>query len=160
MGVPGSSPRWRAFEAKIPRPALAVVRRPPPDKMALCERFCAKRHIFVEVKLALTCRRLAEFRRWTRVDPPRIYARDIIKAVADKHGFTVNDLLCFSRRRSIVYARQEAAYEITRLTTLSYPQIGHELGGREHTTILHANRAHAKRTGEPLLRGLTPERKR
>jgi chromosomal replication initiator protein len=87
----------------------------------------------------------------------RVLARDIIRTVAEAHAISVNDLVCASHSRALVLARHEAAYEIARITRLSLVQIGKALGGRDHTTVLHAIRMHAQRSGLPLLRGLKPK---
>jgi chromosomal replication initiator protein len=42
-----------------------------------------------------------------------------------------------SRKQSIVFARAIAVYLARELTGQSYNQIGHALGGRDHTTIMH-----------------------
>ena len=43
-----------------------------------------------------------------------------------------------SRSREAVTARQAAMYLVRRMTNLSTPDIGREVGGRDHTTVLHA----------------------
>ena len=43
-----------------------------------------------------------------------------------------------SRTRDLVHARQVGMYVCRELTDLSYPQIGKEFGGRDHTTVIHA----------------------
>lgn len=53
---------------------------------------------------------------------------------------TVNDLCSPSRSRSLTEARQIAMYLCRELTELSLPQIGKEFGGRDHTTVMHANK--------------------
>ena len=69
----------------------------------------------------------------------------ILREVAAKHNLRVFDLKSVRRRRDLVKARHEAAYRIHKETTFSLPQIGRILGDRDHTTILHAVRAHQKR---------------
>jgi chromosomal replication initiator protein len=39
-----------------------------------------------------------------------------------------------------VTARQIAMYLCRELTDMSLPKIGQELGGRDHTTVIHADR--------------------
>lgn len=62
----------------------------------------------------------------------------ILKRVADVHKLTVADLKGPSRKAAICRARREAIAMIRHDTKLSSTQIGHLLGGRDHTTILHA----------------------
>lgn len=50
------------------------------------------------------------------------------------------DLLSSKRSQAIVYPRQVAMYLARYLTDLSLPRIGSEVGGRDHTTVLHATR--------------------
>lgn len=49
-----------------------------------------------------------------------------------------NDLLGTKRTQSIVYPRHVAMYLTQELTDYSYPRIGKEFGGRDHTTVMHA----------------------
>ena len=42
------------------------------------------------------------------------------------------------RNKNIVLARQVAMYLCRELTDLSLPEIGEALGGKDHTTVLHA----------------------
>ena len=70
--------------------------------------------------------------------PRRISAQNIIDATAEMFGFTEEELKGKSRRRPLVTARQISMYVCRELTDLSYPQIGQEFGGRDHTTAIHA----------------------
>ena len=42
------------------------------------------------------------------------------------------------RARNIARPRQVAMYLAKNLTSLSYPDIGRQFGGRDHTTVIHA----------------------
>ncbi len=53
--------------------------------------------------------------------------------------FPVEDLKGRSRQRPLVTARQIAMYVFRELTDLSYPAIARLFGGRDHTTVIHAN---------------------
>ena len=55
-------------------------------------------------------------------------------------GSTVDDLCGSSRSRVLVTARQIAMYLCRELTDLSLPKIGALFGGRDHTTVMHADR--------------------
>ena len=56
------------------------------------------------------------------------------------------DIMADRRGQRIVFARHAVMYWLCRRTGLSLPQIGRRLGGRDHTTILHAKRSYvAKR---------------
>lgn len=71
---------------------------------------------------------------------PEITAPAIMAATADYFGLTVDDLCGSSRSRVLVTARQIAMYLCRELTDLSLPKIGSQFGGRDHTTVMHADR--------------------
>jgi chromosomal replication initiator protein len=72
--------------------------------------------------------------------PESITLKEIMAVAARYFGVTQAALVSHSRRRSLVAARNAVAYLARRLTRLSYGQIGRGLGGRDHTTIMHAER--------------------
>lgn len=61
----------------------------------------------------------------------------IIKAVAEHYNLTRERLLSRDRSREIALPRQVAMYLIREETSASLPQIGDELGGRDHTTVMY-----------------------
>jgi chromosomal replication initiator protein len=65
---------------------------------------------------------------------------DIINAVADYFKLTVDDLVGSSRSQAIAQARQIAMYLCRELTSLSLPKVGQLFGGRDHTTVMYANK--------------------
>jgi chromosomal replication initiator protein len=71
---------------------------------------------------------------------PEITAATIIAATAEYFGITIDDLCGQSRSRVLVTARQIAMYLCRELTDLSLPKIGQTFGGRDHTTVMHADR--------------------
>ncbi len=71
---------------------------------------------------------------------PEITAAQIMAATAAYFGVTVDDLCGSSRSRVLVTARQIAMYLCRELTDLSLPKIGQAFGGRDHTTVMHADR--------------------
>lgn len=66
---------------------------------------------------------------------------DILDVVSDHFGVRVQDLLSRKRTRSISHPRQVAMYLARRLTTMSLEEIGIHFGGRDHSTVLHAERS-------------------
>ncbi|MFC1638576.1 helix-turn-helix domain-containing protein, partial [Patescibacteria group bacterium] len=64
--------------------------------------------------------------------------RDIIQAVADFYDLTYEDLVNKGRRKRVAIPRQIAMYIIRNELKSSYPEIGEFLGGRDHTTVMHA----------------------
>ena len=66
------------------------------------------------------------------------YVDSIIELVVDYFGFTFTLLQSGSRKREICYARQVLMYLLTKRTNLTLKKIGQLLGGRDHTTIIHA----------------------
>ncbi|MFV0134846.1 chromosomal replication initiator protein DnaA [Streptomyces sp. HMX87] len=71
---------------------------------------------------------------------PEITSTAIMSETADYFGLTVEDLCGSSRGRQLVTARQIAMYLCRELTDLSLPKIGALFGGRDHTTVMHADR--------------------
>ena len=71
---------------------------------------------------------------------PEITAELIMSQTATYFGISDNDLIGTSRTRSLVHARQVAMYLCRELTSLSLPKIGQSFGGRDHTTVMHAER--------------------
>ena len=71
---------------------------------------------------------------------PEITAEQIMAATADYFGVSIEDLRGHSRSRVLVNARQVAMYLCRELTDLSLPRIGQAFGGRDHTTVMHADR--------------------
>src|SRR5680860_225670 len=63
----------------------------------------------------------------------------IMSETANYYGFTLDELCSTSRTRQLVSARQIAMYITRELTDLSLPKIGQAFGGRDHTTVIHAN---------------------
>jgi chromosomal replication initiator protein len=81
---------------------------------------------------------------------PEITAATIMAATGSYFGISLEDLCGSSRSRVLVTARQVAMYLCRELTDLSLPKIGQQFGGRDHTTVMHADRK---------IRGLMAERR-
>lgn len=64
---------------------------------------------------------------------------ELLQEISDILRFDVEALKGRSRQRPLVTARQIAMYVFRDLTDLSYPAIARLFGGRDHTTVIHAN---------------------
>ena len=71
---------------------------------------------------------------------PEVTSALIMAQTAAYFGLTLDDLCGSSRSRVLVNARQIAMYLCRELTDLSLPKIGQQFGGRDHTTVMHADR--------------------
>ncbi|CAB4688407.1 unannotated protein [freshwater metagenome] len=71
---------------------------------------------------------------------PEITSSTIMAQTAAYFSLTLDDLCGTSRSRALVNARQIAMYLCRELTDLSLPKIGQTFGGRDHTTVMHADR--------------------
>jgi chromosomal replication initiator protein len=63
----------------------------------------------------------------------------IKKVTAEYYSLKIDDMTSKTRTREIATARQVAMYLARTLTNSSLPKIGDEFGGRDHTTVMHAN---------------------
>ena len=73
-------------------------------------------------------------------DAQEITSELILDETANYFGFSIAELQSKSRTRTLVTARQIAMYLLRELTEMSLPRIGAEFGGRDHTTVMHADR--------------------
>ena len=78
----------------------------------------------------------------------RITIPIIMTQVSGYFRISIEDLCGTSRSRTLVNARQIAMYLCRELTDLSLPKIGQEFGGRDHTTVMHAERKIRQLIGE------------
>jgi chromosomal replication initiator protein len=65
---------------------------------------------------------------------------DILKVVTSRYSVRLADLQSRKRSRSIALPRQICMYLARTLTRHSLEEIGGYFGGRDHTTVMHANR--------------------
>lgn len=64
----------------------------------------------------------------------------ILGQTAGYFDLTIDQLTSSNRSRKVVEARQIAMYLCRELTDLSLPKIGEVFGGRDHSTVMHANK--------------------
>lgn len=64
--------------------------------------------------------------------------KQIIEAIGRFYNIEVKDIVGKSRKKDLVKPRQIAMFLLREEIKLSFPTIGQELGGRDHTTAIHA----------------------
>jgi len=64
--------------------------------------------------------------------------KKIIEKVSEFYDLKEREVISISRKKEIVIPRQVAMYLIREELKNSYPSIGRQLGGRDHTTVIHA----------------------
>ena len=69
-----------------------------------------------------------------------ITAPTIMAVTAEFFGVTIEDLCGPGKTKALAQARQIAMYLCRELTDLSLPRIGQLFGGRDHTTVMHADK--------------------
>lgn len=81
-----------------------------------------------------------------------ITIRDIQKTVCEYFSISHNELVGKRRDQKVVKPRQVAMYLCKELTGASYPEIGSEFGGRDHTTVMHSCRKIDSNIEDPYFR--------
>ncbi len=69
-----------------------------------------------------------------------ITAPTIMAVVAEFFGVTIDELCGPGKTKALAQSRQIAMYLCRELTDLSLPRIGQTFGGRDHTTVMHADK--------------------
>jgi len=67
-----------------------------------------------------------------------ISINDVIKIIAGFYNIDEQELYQKTRKKEIVLPRQVVMYVLREDFNTSYPYIGKKLGGRDHTTCIHA----------------------
>ena len=71
---------------------------------------------------------------------PEITAPTIMAVTAEYFDLTIDELCGPGKTKALAQARQIAMYLCRELTDLSLPRIGQTFGGRDHTTVMHADK--------------------
>lgn len=69
-----------------------------------------------------------------------ILISQVIVATCEYYGLTPEQLVCRTREGETVRARQVAMYVARKMTGRSYPEIGRQIGGFDHSVVHHAFR--------------------
>ncbi|GAA3023450.1 chromosomal replication initiator protein DnaA [Actinokineospora globicatena] len=79
---------------------------------------------------------------------PEISAPTIMAVTAEYFGVSIDDLCGPGKTKALAQARQISMYLCRELTDLSLPKIGQTFGGRDHTTVMHADKKIRKEMAE------------
>jgi len=63
---------------------------------------------------------------------------EIVKTIAGFYNTDPEKIYDKTRKKEVVYVRQVAMYILREYFNISYPAIGKEIGGRDHTTVIHS----------------------
>lgn len=78
---------------------------------------------------------------------------DVQRVVCEHFGLSLNELKSKRRTQNLVVPRQIAMFLTRRLVNISFPAIGEQFGGRDHSTVIHANNTITSRqSSDPTLR--------
>lgn len=115
----------------IPKPTLASVVAPKPVQIVPIEALA----VCLTSDFAIVPDR--DVIRISGTEPP---IEAIIRAVCLHYGTTGAGIMSGHRTANLVRPRQVICYLAKKLTLKSYPEIGRRIGGKDHTTVLHAVR--------------------
>ena len=79
---------------------------------------------------------------------PEISASTIMAVTAEFFAVSIDDLCGPGKTKALAQARQISMYLCRELTDLSLPKIGQTFGGRDHTTVMHADKKIRKEMAE------------
>lgn len=91
-----------------------------------------------EVKGPLTLEIAKEFLKNNIKNKKSVSIPDIVKKVSEYYGLKEDYIYNKTRRKDIIKPRQIIMYILREMYDISYPVIGEQLGGRDHTTVIHS----------------------
>ena len=84
-----------------------------------------------------------------KYESEKVISSDFIKETVTKYfSISKDDLAGSKRSNDIAFPRQIAMYLCREVASMSYPQIGTDFGGRDHSTVMHACRKIEKEVKE------------
>jgi len=112
----------RELEGALIRASAAASMKKPPEPITLAEAETYLKDLLSDIGGA------------------EITSALVLATVAKYFDVSIEDMQSKSRTRTLTNARQVAMYLLRELTEMSLPRIGNDLGGRDHTTVMHAVR--------------------
>ena len=90
-----------------------------------------------------------------------ITSKLIMQVVAKFFNIKVDDMLSVNRSKNVAYPRQIAMFLCRNVINMTFPQIGRDFGGKDHTTVLHAyNKIEAEYLNNPETKTLVDDIKK
>ncbi len=74
----------------------------------------------------------------TNAQKKSLTPKSVINMVAEYYDITIEDIISPCRKKNLTEPRQIIMFLLREELKASYPNIGQELGGRDHTTVMHA----------------------
>ncbi|HEY1074073.1 MAG TPA: chromosomal replication initiator protein DnaA [Patescibacteria group bacterium] len=93
--------------------------------------------MMTQVPFSLESVRMALSGLITPVDRKTLSVETVLSVIAEHFGSTVDNLLGKRRNKELVYPRHITMYILREQLDMSFPVIGRELGGKDHTTVMH-----------------------
>ncbi|HEU4638650.1 MAG TPA: helix-turn-helix domain-containing protein, partial [Candidatus Binatia bacterium] len=87
-----------------------------------------------------------------------ITVENIQKTICDYFNIKLNDLKAKRRTQNIALPRQVAMYLCRKYTGASFPGIGDQFGGRDHSTVIHASKTIERKMKEDPQMQITVEK--
>jgi len=82
----------------------------------------------------------------------------ILKAVSAKFNIKISDIKSHKKNKGLILPRQIAMFLARKLTECSFPDIGEKIGGRDHSTVIYANKKITRKIElDPQMRKSTQE---
>jgi chromosomal replication initiator protein len=86
----------------------------------------------------LTFQEVKNFLKTNSKQKKNVSTKEVVKTVADFYNIEENSIYEKTRKKEIIKPRQIIMYILREEFNNSYPSIGDKLGGRDHTTVMHA----------------------
>ena len=159
FGIVSENARRREFYAKFIKPAVEAYIVSPSGQARITREVEARLKEEIDAIVARrTQERIAEIAKLNTPSGPPI--KEVLLLVSDVTGQDLPELVGPRRSRNVAWPRFLAVHILVHVRPdLSLPAIGHALGGRDHTTIMHArDKMQRLKTEEPFVRWLADER--
>ncbi|HEY7126344.1 MAG TPA: chromosomal replication initiator protein DnaA [Ktedonobacterales bacterium] len=135
--------RFKAQQAdlKLSDPIIELFARPECESVRELESIIARLLLYSQTeKRGITMALALEiFEAWQTSKKKGVFDLSVVlKVMAEKYEITVADLLSPRRDRRFAWPRQILMYLLRERARMRFEQVGEAIGGRDHTTVMHA----------------------